>query len=226
MIEAIILVPEITKGMKSIGSKSLLKIRKSKHIIDYQIEQISSISKKIKVNIATGFDNEKIKKILQDKYPNINVIYNDKYEVTNYGRSLEILIKNFSPQTNGLFIVCSGVLFKKNTIHHTTFKNNSKIFLLNKPKANFNIGCATNANPSYLFYDLPETWSECIYLNKNSIEILQECANNEKISQMYIFEIINMLIAQDVLFEKKYLSKGNFFKVNSIKDINRAKIFI
>ena len=79
MIEAIILVPEITKGMKSIGSKSLLKIRKSKHIIDYQIEQISSISKKIKVNIATGFDNEKIKKILQDKYPNINVIYNDKY---------------------------------------------------------------------------------------------------------------------------------------------------
>ena len=226
MIEAIIIIPEITKGMKSIGSKSLLKVRKTKHVIDYQIDQVLSISKKIKINIATGFDNDKIKKIVQKKYSNVNVVYNDEYESTNYGKSLEILISNISKETTGLFIVCSGILFKKNAIHHTSFRNNSKIFFLNKPKINFNIGCNYNSEPDYLFYDLPDIWSECVFLNKKTIELLQNQIDSKKISQMYIFEIINMLISENVFFEKKYIPKGKFFKVSSIKDINKAKIFI
>jgi choline kinase len=225
MIDAIIIVPEITKGMKSVGSKSLLRIRKSKYILDYQIEQISSVSKKIRIHIATGFDNEKIKKAV-NKYNNVNICHNDEYEATNYGKSLEILVKSLPENSKGLFILCSGILFKKQTLHHTNFKNNSKIFLLNKPKINFNIGCNQNTEDDYLFYDLPETWSECVFLNKNAIKILQQQIELQNISQMYIFEIINLLISKNVYFEKKYLSKGKFFKVNTIKDINKAKIFI
>lgn len=225
MIDAIIIVPEITKGMKSVGSKSLLKLRKSKYIIDYQIEQILSISKKIRINIATGFDNEKIKRVLK-KYKDVNICYNNKYEATNYGKSLEILIENLPKDSKGLFILCSGILFKKQTIHHTNLKNNSKIFLLNKPKINFSIGCNQNTEDDYLFYDLPETWSECVFLNKQAIEILQEQIGQQNISQMYIFEIINLLISKKIHFDKKYLPKGKFFKVSTIKDIDKAKIFI
>jgi hypothetical protein len=49
MIDALILVPEITKGMKSIGSKSLLEIKKKLSVLDYQIQSIRNIDKNIKI---------------------------------------------------------------------------------------------------------------------------------------------------------------------------------
>ena len=227
MIDALILIPEITKGMKSIGSKSLLKIRKTKHIIDHQIEQIQSISKKIRIHIATGFDNEKIKKIVS-KYnnPNINILHNADYETTNYGRSVELLINNLQEDSNGLFILCSGVLFKKNTFHHTCLKNNSKIFLLNNTKSNFNIGCTIGDKIEYMFYDLPEPWAECAFLNSEAIGRLKNLATSKTIKQMYVFEILNDLMSQNVNFEKKYILKGKFFKINGTKDLTKARAFI
>lgn len=229
MIDALILIPEITKGMKSIGSKSLLKIRKTKHIIDHQIEQIQSISKKIRIHIATGFDNEKIKKIVSrhnNSTTNINIIHNTDYEETNYGRSVELLINNLEQDSNGLFILCSGVLFKKNTFHHTCLKNNSKIFLLNNTKINFNIGCSIGEKIEYMFYDLPEPWAECAFLNLEAINKLRLLAASKTFKQMYVFEILNDLISQNVNFEKKYVLKGKFFKINGTKDLTKAKAFI
>lgn len=229
MIDALILIPEITKGMKSIGSKSLLKIRKTKHIIDHQIEQIQSISKKIRIHVATGFDNEKIKKIVA-KYnnttSNINIIHNEDYETTNYGRSVELLINNLKEDSNGLFILCSGVLFKKNTFHHTCLKNNSKIFLLNNTKSNFNIGCTVEEKIEYMFYDLPEPWAECVFLNQEAIDKLKNLVASKTIKQMYVFEILNDLMSQNVNFEKKYVLKGKFFKINGTKDLTKARAFI
>jgi len=229
MTDALILIPEITKGMKSIGSKSLLKIRKTKHIIDHQIEQIQSISKKIRIHIATGFDNEKIKKIVakhNNVYTNINIIHNTDYELSNYGRSVELLVNSLESNSNGLFILCSGVLFKKNTFHHTCLKNNSKIFLLNNPKTNFNIGCSYGDTIEYMFYDLPEPWAECAFLNADAIEKLRNIIATKAIKQMYVFEILNDLISQNVNFEKKYILKGKFFKINGTKDLTKARAFI
>lgn len=223
MINAIVLIPEITKGMKSIGSKSLLKI-KNKFIIEHQIEQLLCIHKNIQITVATGFDHEKISKILQ-KYPRVDIIHNSNYENTNFGKSIELYLQTKNNLENFL-LISSGILFKRGTLTSAILKHQSKIFFLDRPKNNFDIGSGNGTNIEYLFYDLPETWSECVYLNSTAIKALKLLVSNKSIEQMYVFEIINSLLSQNVIFEKQLFPKNNFLKILSIKDVNKAKVFI
>ena len=74
MLNALIIVPEITKGMKSIGSKSLLEIKKKISVLEYQINQLLAIDPNIKITISIGFESEKIIHII-DKYSKSNINY-------------------------------------------------------------------------------------------------------------------------------------------------------
>jgi len=224
MLNALILIPEITKGMKSIGSKSLLKIKNNKYIIEHQIEQLLNINKNIRLTIATGFDSDKIIKLIT-KYNTINYIYNSEYEYTNFGKSLKLYLQNY-PEIDNLLLISSGILFKSGTFKNIEFEQQSQIFLLDKPKYNFDIGCSQNNIIEYLFYDLPEVWSECIYLDKIAIKNLIEIIENKNIDHMYIFEIINILLSKDIKFKKIKLPKNNFVKINSAKDVGKAKVFV
>lgn len=224
MINAIVLVPEITKGMKSVGSKSLLPIKNNKYLIEYQIEQISTINKSIHITIATGFDHDKILKITKP-YNNVDILYNSHYEYTNFGKSLELYIKNYSSIDNVL-VISSGILFKKGALISSYCKNSSKIFVLDKPKNHFEIGCNPTKHTEYLFYDLPQIWSECVYFNIEAITALKKIISTKSIAQMYLFEIINEILSHKIMFEKQLVPKSNFLKVTGVKDLSRAKVFI
>ena len=54
-IHALIIASEVTKGMKSIGSKSLLKIKNSVLVIEHQIIELQKQHKHIDITVATGF---------------------------------------------------------------------------------------------------------------------------------------------------------------------------
>lgn len=223
MPDALIIVPEITKGMKSVGSKALLKIKDSLSIIEYQVQQLKKINRKINIHIVAGFEIEKIKKTLSKS--KVNIIYENEYVSTSQSRCLRLFLN--SQQTDNLFIISNGVIFKNNPFDLTE-TDRSKVFLIDKPKSNFNIGCCeTNANRiNYLFYDLPTLWSECIYLTSDAIEKFCRLSNNETMDHMYLFEIVNELISNDVAFYKNYVSKKDIMKINTLKDLIKAKIFI
>lgn len=223
MIDSLILVPEITKGMKSIGSKSLLKI-KNIPILEYQINEILCIHKDIRLNIATGFDHDKISKCIGDKYDNVKFIYNELYSATNQTKAITLYLQNY--ECDNLLIINSGILFKNKSISLSTLSGNSKIYLLNKPRANFNIGCSDGNFAEYLFYDLPNIWSECVYLNKEAILALRKIIETKYTDQFYLFEIINTLISQNICFENIIIDKKNIFKINHAKDLMKARQFI
>ena len=223
MIDSIILVPEITKGMKSIGSKSLLKI-KNISILEYQINEIKNICRNIRLNIATGFDHDKITKYLASKYSDIHFIYNESYSTTNQTKALSLYLENNT--CDNLLIVNSGILIRNNCIPLATLSGNSKIYFLNKPRINFNIGCSEGDCTEYLFYDLPRTWSECLYLNKEGILALQEIMQNKNTDQFYLFETINALIMHNIHFDKIIIDKRDIFKINHAKDLTKARQFI
>lgn len=229
MINAVILTPEITKGMKSIGSKSLLKIR-NKTLLEHQIDYLFSLSRKIVINIVTGFDHEKINKHVKEKYEKrldqINFVHNDKYENTNYGYSIKLLLNSVNMEE--LLIISSGILIKKLAIGLESFTGNSKIYLLDKTKNNFNIGCDSSSDNhiNYLFYDLPSPWAECVYLNKSCVKNLTQMVNEKQSDQMYLFELINSLISQDIIFEKTYIKKNQILNISGIKDLVKAKQFV
>lgn len=224
MINAVIIIPEITKGMKSIGSKALLKIRQAM-VIDYQIDQLLEINKNINISIITGFDNERITKHIKKTYSGVNVLYNENYAETNQVKCLSLLLEQ--KKYSNLLIISSGILFKKNSIKSLWLKDTSKIFLLDKPKVNFNIGCIDNGTDlEYLFYDLPVLWSECVFLNKEAMITLRDIIDSPNIEQMFLFEIINQLISRDIIFDKVSIKKNDILKICNLKDLAKAKSFI
>lgn len=224
MINAIILIPEITKGMKSVGSKSLLDIKKKVSVLEYQVQSLKNIDKNIKITVCTGFESEKIVSAVE-QYQNIDVIYNPRYKLTNQGYSIKLYLEQYS-STKDLLILNSGVLIKNKCINKTMLSNKSKIFVLNKEKENFNLGCSKESKLEYIFYDLPEIWSECVYLNDEALTKLRHMFTNSNVDQMYLFEIINEIIHKDTIVEKEYIDKKSIMKILNIKDITKAKTFI
>jgi hypothetical protein len=220
MLDALIIAPEITKGMKSVGSKALLKIRSSLFVLEYQIQQLKKLDKKINITIATGFESDKIKKIFGTQ-PRIDIIYNEHYQKTNQAKCLGLFLEQYGPKP--LLVISNGVLFKNFPFFDT---DRSKIFLIDKPKANFTIGCSESEKIEYLFYDLPTQWSECVFLNQEATSTLKDMFDKHLYDQMYLFELLNTLISHNIHFDKNILSKKNIMKINGTKDISRAKIFI
>lgn len=222
MLDVVIVVPEITKGMKSIGSKALLKIKDSLSILEYQIQQIKK-NKKYNIHIIAGFEIEKIQKTLS-KYK-VNIVYNSEYLHTNQTRCIRLFLENH--QSEKLFIIGNGIIFKNNPFDLSD-NAYSKVFMIDKPKANFNIGCTDSPkdNISYLFYDLPVAWSECAYLSQDAIHKFLELSQERNLDQMYIFEMINVLLSRNIKFDKQYISKKDIMKINSVNDLPKAKLFI
>ena len=222
MFDALILVPEITKGMKSIGPKALLKIKNSTAVLDYQIHQLKQIKGLNAISVATGFESEKIKKSIT-RYSKINIVYNENYESTNQTESILLHLKQNT--SKNLLIISNGILFK-NSFHDCNKNLKSKIYLLDKPKYNFNIGCNNTPNIEYLFYDFPIAWMECVFLNEQAINTLIELSAARSLSQNYLFETINMLLNRNISFDKEMIHKKNAIKISTVKDIQKAKLFI
>jgi hypothetical protein len=97
---------------------------------------------------------------------------------------------------------------------------------LDKIKENFSLGCSQQEKIEYIFYDLPELWCECVYLNLEAINTIKYAILHNQVNQMYLFELINKAINLEQTFEKEHINKKNIMKINTYKDINKAKLFI
>jgi len=70
-----------------------------------------------------------------------------------------------------------------------------------------------------------ESWSEIFYLNNEAINILLNI-DKKIFKHMYLFEIINLLLKNNIKFKKTYINKNNIMKIQNLKDLKTAKIFI
>lgn len=225
MINVVIVIPEITKGMKSIGSKSLLK-KHGVSILEYQINQIKKINKNTVITILTGFDHDRILKTIESKYSNVAVVFNKDYYETNQMKSLEIYFKEAKQDINNLLIINNGILFNKLNPFPST-GDSSTIYLLDKPKNNFNIGCNSNSKHiDYLFYDLPKVWAECVYLNHDAINSMRSLMARTETKHLFIFEMINCLIKENIVFNRQYISARNIIKITGVQDLPKINNFI
>lgn len=220
-INAIIIASEITKGMKSVGPKSLLRLKKTLSIIEYQILELKKYYPGIRITVSVGFESEKMIRVL-DKY-RVDVLYNEDFNSSNQAKSVIDYINKY--EANNLLVIHSGILFK-HKLGSLNVNSPSCLYMLDKNKTNFNIGCNGLSEMSYLFFDLPEKWSECVFFNKQAIANIVTIAKNKEIKQLYTFELINMLIESGLYFTRNTISKNHIMKVSNIKDLPRAKVFI
>lgn len=218
---AIILISDITKGMKSIGSKSLLQLSNNLSILEYQIQYLKKFYYPINIYLSTGFDHEKIVKITS-KYKNIYYSYNNNYENENQVGSLIKCISEFSIVDNALILTNGYIPFQKIVIN----ENECSIEVTTKnTKIPFEIGANFKDNPTYLFYGLPYRWTEHLHLNANSIQYIMDTlsTSHKHCHKMFLFELINLLIEHGIVLKSRNIISDLPIKVNNTKDINIAK---
>ena len=221
-INILLLASEITKGMKSIGPKCLLKLHSDISILDYQIHQAKVAFKNANIVIITGFENERVKKHIENNHKNITIICDESYATCNQTNAILTAIDTLGKLEN-MLIIGSGILFKQ----YPKIKSDqeSVLFYLDKNKDNFNIGSASTDSTQYLFYGLPNTWAECVFLDSKTIQIMS-MLDKKRFGQLYLFETINKLLeTYDINFISHIINKKNIFKVLSHKDIKKAKRF-
>lgn len=216
----VLLLPEITKGMKSIGSKALLNINKSLTIIDYQILYIKKYYKNTPIKIITGFDHDRIVKHTK-KYSNIEIYHNSDYSDYNQTEFILRYIKKQKP--NNFLLINNGILLKEKLNIDT---NKSSIFILPKKRDGFSIGSHTNSNIKYLFYNLEYQWSECVFFNQSEINMIDKISETKKLSNLFLFELINILLETQSSLETVVLeNQKNIFKINILEDTRKTKAF-
>jgi CTP:phosphocholine cytidylyltransferase-like protein len=227
MTDIVMIIPEITKGMKSFGPKALITIR-GKTLIEHQISILRSVYKNNHIYLLTGFESDRIKKtILTSKIispKNISILENKQYDTSGQMTSVVSYIRQ-KENNNGAIFINNGIITKFNFAKNFNKSNNS-IFLIKGKKNNFNIGCADQNSIEYLFYDLPVLWSECIYLNNETMSIVKDMLLPHELKTLFFFELVNKLLERSVSFDKVMIPKTQITKINHIKDINKAKIFI
>lgn len=221
-INILLLASEITKGMKSIGPKCLLKLNAELSVLDYQIQKAKMAFKNANIIVLTGFEGDRVRRHIENHHSNTSVIYDDDYASSNQTNAVLTAIEHFKNLDN-LLVVGSGILFKQ----YPKIKSDSGsiLFYLDKNKDNFNIGSFNKDSTQYLFYGLPNIWSECVFLDSIAIKLMS-ALNKRTLAQSYLFEIINKLLEGGrVKFAAQTIDKKNIFKVLSHKDINKAKRF-
>lgn len=219
----LILASEITKGMKSLGPKCLLDINHNMTIIDYQINQLYNIFGSSNIFISVGFESDKVIKHIKSRHPHkkITFIKNEEYISTNHGKCIIDYLKTNNNLSN-LLVISSGVLFKN--VLDLKNKNISTIIYMDNKKDNFELG--SNIENTYLFYDLPIIWSECVVLCSKALSLLDSQKNKSIFYNMYLFEIINYLLENNIQFNNTTCKKNQFLKITSSKDITKAKKFV
>lgn len=220
-----ILSYEITKGMKSVGPKGLLKSKRSKELIRCQIDDIRD--KNIDINLILGFGLDKIKKKLEND-TTINIIYNDLYETSNQGYALELILNNYNfEKYDGCIIINNGILFHEN-IKKTILENTDfcKIFYTNELSENkLSISLTVGKEKvEHMFYNLSKNiWNEILFLNNNTLGIYKNIIYNSKMRNMFLFEIINKSIDYGVSYQPIRTKKTNIIKITNNKDSSKIK---
>ena len=227
MTDIVIIIPEITKGMKSFGPKALISV-KGKTLIEHQISMLRSIYKHNHIYLLTGFESDRIKKTIHTSRvissKNISILENKNYDSTGQLASVVSYIEQKSNH-NGAIFINNGIITKFNFAKNLN-KNHNSIFFIKGKKNNFNVGCADQDGVEYLFYDLPILWSECVHLNYETMNAVKNMLLPHELKTLFFFELINKLLEQSVNFDRVMIPKTQITKINNIKDVQKVKTFI
>lgn len=204
---------EITKGMKSFGSKCLMPVkfnRKNDLLLSHQINYMNADKRNIaKFILVLGYEIEKIKKKINIP-KNIEVLENKEYESYGFSHAVGQAIDRINNKYPTM-IFGSGVIIK----NKLTISNSDNIVYVSKKAGNFNTGCVSNKNNvEHLFYNLQPYWIECCLLQHDSLSYCKQLIINNQ--QMMFFEILNELI-KFVKIEKIDI------KNNLVKNVTGAK---
>jgi len=210
----IILADKYQKRMKSKGCVGLFEHKKTPFYL-HQYIQFKNLFPKCKIVYIYGFDNKKLEASLEvnkkSLKKDIKFVYNKDYETYNDGASLFLTLDFLNDDVliyMGEYVVNNLILSK--------LKINENYSQIVTSKNNNPLGCIiTNHKIENVFFDLDNKIENFYYLKKeDSIKLAHILKNQAKTKNMFVFELINQMIENNVTFKPLYYNK---IKICTIK---------
>lgn len=229
-ISVLILTTLSDHGIKSLGNKSLIKI-KQKPIVVYQIECIKKAlrSTEYEIVIVCSFDCTKIEKTIKQymKNTNVRIVY-EQSENINFGGALMTGIFNASYEN--ILYFNYGLVFRNNVLTPALKERENNFAIIAKnhlQNENVDVGCFIEDNTvSNLFFNLAEhKYLDCAFFHKETIRYLRKHTTPEQYRNKFTFEIINKLL-EKFTFDAKLINSRDALMIDSQKTLNKSKRFI
>lgn len=222
MNNIILLYSDVSKGMKSYGSKALIPSGNVPLIIR-QILQIKKETAEInkKIYLVLGFDKNKIIDTLKEYnlYKDLEIIDNQNYVKENQGKGFVEAITEI--KHGNCYVISNGII-----TNHVVYNTNENIIPVLKRKkdteSSFPIGVRSdNGIAKYFFYDLEYEWPEsCYFCAKDYYDIrsaiLSDISEQQK-DGMFLFEHLNKLIDKNFILKTEIVPNKQFKKILSYK---------
>jgi CTP:phosphocholine cytidylyltransferase-like protein len=209
----IILGDKYQKGMKSRGCPGLIKIDSKTLLFDYQYKIIRKYFPQSQIIYVGGFESKKIENFIGKNYKDVTYIYNSKYDSLNDGYTISLVQNLLLINT---FILCGYTIFDKKLFNTFDTNQGSQLFIY--PKEKNPIGCIITDNKvNNISFDLPNSISNIYYLSKQDCQILQKFVCDIKYKNYFLFELMNKLIDNGVIFKPFFYNRINHKNYEYIK---------
>lgn len=208
------------RSMKQMSNKALVKIH-NEIFLNHQIKNLLRTNQKAKIFIICAFESKKIlEQVITHK--RVSCIDHEYTEYSNIGESIKTVIQSI-PSDEPIGIINLSMIIEPKIFKSLKLQDSS-IITSSSQKFKSKIGCTLNKQQEveFVFYDLPNKVCEFLYISKkDNLKFKRIISDNVK-NNMYLFEIINMLIKHDIII-KQIITDTNVVHFNSLDQLPNIK---
>jgi len=186
-----VVIPSAGVGsrMRTYGPTSLIKIEDEITVFERQKRLISQTIPNHEIVLVTGFESQKV---INNTPRDIIHVQNERYQESNVVRSIQIGIN--AATTDNILVVYGDLVFNSATLSHS-FQESSIVIDTQADNKNTEVGCIVhNEYLEQMCFDLPQKWSQVVYLTGKELSLFSKFANNPQNIMAFGFEAINWIL--------------------------------
>lgn len=219
-LDIIIPAAGMGKRMKSYGPKPLIKIKKEKTILDFQLDILKTKFPNSNIILVSGFQSVNL---MQNSPSSLIKIENESYENNNVARSIGIGLR--ATHKGKVLVVYGDLVFNKKCLDCLDY-NHSCILASNEIMKKNEIGCIVNPKNFFLenmMYDLELKWGQISLFTGHELKILKEVCWNPQNYNLFGFEAINKIMQYGGKFKVRTEKGLKVVDVDSSKDLELVR---
>lgn len=174
--------------MSTYGPKPLIKLEQNETILSRQIAMIGDMFPSCEIILVAGYQGDKV---MDYALKHVVKVENTDYKTTNIVRSIGLGLR--AATTDNVVIIHGDLVFNKECLK-APYDLDSFAIISQSLKTD-EVGCTIEKGIiEHIFYDLPQHWSQIVYLTGRELNMFRKLVWNKDNSHMYHFEILNELI--------------------------------
>jgi choline kinase len=223
-VTVIILSANIGRRMKAYGVRALFPIHGETPIIEFQLTNTKRVFPDCDVIVVTGFQEDKVRAYLQDKF-SVRYVYNHDYEHSNVAHSLALGMRAALP--SNLLLVNGDIVFNHHTLQGVNTQDSSCAVVVRNADMNrdvVGVG-ANNGELSTLSYGLPDKWAQIAYVRMQDVHFIHDVLERPQTRTWFMYEVLNVALKKGMkmkMYEPRNAYVGEVDRLLDIPKIRKA----